>query len=72
MLFLTSLGQWCKRLKSKDQYCGFICSIAREKVQEVLDEVVDFSKYNPETAVEVLERIEEMVNETKPKVSTGA
>jgi hypothetical protein len=53
-------------------YCGFVCVAALDDVQKVLDEVKTLSKYNPEFAVEFLDKIIAKVNETKEVVKTGA
>jgi hypothetical protein len=52
-------------------YCGFMCGPVLDDVQKILDEVKTLSKYNPEFAVEFLDKIIDKVNETKEVVKTG-
>ena len=60
MMFLKLAGPWCKRLKS-DGYCGFMCGPVVEDVQNVLDEIKLLSKYNPEFAIEFLDKLTKML-----------
>lgn len=49
-----------------------MCGPALDDVQKVLDEVKTLSEYNPEFAVEFLDKIIDKVNETKEVVKPGA
>lgn len=68
-MFQTSLGQWFKRLRSKEEYCGFVCGFALEDIQKVLDEIKDFSNYNPEFAREMCDKIIQKVNDTRSELA---
>ncbi len=57
--------------RSKTDYCGFSCGMAKDKVQEVLDEIVEFSHYNPEYSLVMLGKIMEMVYETRKELAKG-
>jgi hypothetical protein len=48
-----------------------MCGPVLDDVQKILDEVKTLSKYNPEFAVEFLDKIIDKVNETKEVVKTG-
>jgi hypothetical protein len=58
-------------LKSKieSEYCGFVCGFALEDIQKVLDEIKDFSKYNPEFARVMLDKIIKKVDETRTELA---
>ena len=60
--------RWCKRLKS-DGYCGFVCGFALEDIQKVLDEIKEFSEYNPEFARTMLDKIIAAVNDTRAQLA---
>jgi hypothetical protein len=55
---------------SNPEYCGFVCGFALEDIQRVLDEIKDFSNYNPEFAGEMLHKIIDRVNITRTQLST--
>jgi proteasome lid subunit RPN8/RPN11 len=64
-------------LKSNQEYCGFVCGFALEDIQKVLDEIKQFSEYNPEFAREMLDKIIAQINDTRAQlapvvVGTGA
>ena len=69
MLFPIFLARWSKRLKSDQEYCGFVCGFALEDIQKVLDEIKDFSQYNPEFAREMLGKIIQKVSETRAQLA---
>jgi hypothetical protein len=50
-------------------YCGFVCGFALEDIQKVLDEIKDFSKYNPEFADEMLQKIMHKVVDTRAELA---
>ena len=56
-------------MKSKDQYCGFVCGFALEDIQKVLDEIKQFSEYNPEFARTMLDKIIAAVNDTRGQLA---
>jgi hypothetical protein len=66
-----SRGQWFKKLKSNDNYCGFACGFALEDIQKVLDEIKDFAKYNPEFADEMLQKIMHRVVDTRAELAAA-
>ena len=67
-MFLKFPEQWSKRLKS-DGYCGFVCGFALEDIQKVLDEIKQFSEYNPEFARTMLDKIIQAVENTRPQLA---
>ena len=69
MLYPTFPALWCKKLKSDDRYCGFVCGFALEDIQKVLDEIKQFSEYNPEFARTMLDKIIAAVNDTRPQLA---
>jgi hypothetical protein len=71
MLFPRLPGQWFKKLKSNPEYCGFVCGFALEDIQKVLDEIKDFSKYNPEFADEMLQKIIHRVVDTRAELAAA-
>jgi hypothetical protein len=46
-----------------DDYCGFVCSDIIEKEQEIVDEVNELSKVNPEFAKVMIERLTKMLSD---------
>lgn len=68
-LFPRLAALWSKRLKSDDNYCGFVCGFALEDIQKVLDEIKDFSNYNPEFARTMLDKIIQKVNDTRTELA---
>jgi hypothetical protein len=62
-------ARWFKRLKSKSEYCGFVCGFALEDIQKVLDEIKEFSEYNPEFAREMCDKIIQKVNDTRTELA---
>lgn len=53
----------------QSEYCGFICAVALEDIQKVLDEIKDFAKYNPEFADEMLYKIMQKVVDTRAELT---
>jgi hypothetical protein len=51
------------------EYCGFVCGFALEDIQKVLDEIKDFSNYNPEFARTMLDKIIQKVNDTRTELA---
>jgi hypothetical protein len=51
--------------KSKDDFCGFSCSDIKEKQQGIIDELLDFNKYNPEYSLVMLGKLIEMLYESR-------
>jgi hypothetical protein len=58
-------------LKSNDNYCGFACGFALEDIQKVLDEIKDFSDYNPEFALVMLDKITAAVKDTRTQLTNS-
>jgi hypothetical protein len=46
-----------------------VCGFALEDIQKVLDEIKDFSNYNPEFAREMLGKIIQKVTETRAQLA---
>jgi hypothetical protein len=44
-----------------EEYCGFVCSDILERQQEILDEIEEFSKVNPEFALVMKGKIQKMI-----------
>jgi DNA-directed RNA polymerase subunit F len=44
-------------MKEDDNYCGFLCQDVIDRQTEILDEIKDFSNYNPEFAQEMIDKI---------------
>jgi hypothetical protein len=51
------------------EYCGFSCTDKLDELQAICDEVIDFSKYNPEFAPIMLDKLAAVINETRGKLS---
>ncbi len=47
-------------MKEGDDYCGFLCSEIIERQQEIINDIKEFSKVNPEFSLVMLGRITEM------------
>ena len=64
-------GLWSRKLrpKAEGEYCGFVCGFALEDIQKVLDEIKDFSQYNPEFARTMLDKIIDKINETRTELA---
>jgi hypothetical protein len=62
-------GPWFRKLKSKTEYCGFVCGFALEDIQKVLDEIKQFSEYNPEFARTMLDKIIQKVNDSRKELA---
>jgi hypothetical protein len=56
-------------MTSQDNYCGFSCSDILQKIQEVCDEIKEFSNYNPEYSLVMLGKVMEKVYETRNNLS---
>lgn len=46
-------------------YCGFSCSSIKEKQQQIIDELLDFNKYNPEYSMIMMAKLMEMLYESR-------
>lgn len=57
-------------MKENDNFCGYSCSAQKEKLQEIIDETVSFSKINPEWGLIMLGKFMEMVYDARLKLST--
>ena len=70
-LFRTFPERWSRKLrpKAEGEYCGFVCGFALEDIQKVLDEIKDFSQYNPEFARTMLDKIIQKVNDTRTELA---
>jgi hypothetical protein len=56
-------------MKEDDNFCGYSCSAQKEKLQEIIDETVDFSNINPEWGLIMLGKFVEMVYDARLKLS---
>lgn len=54
-----------------DEYCGFVCSDAVDKLQSILDEIKILNKYNPEFAPVMLDRLAKMISDTREKLGVS-
>lgn len=52
-------------MKEGDGYCGFVCQDVLDSQQAIIDEIKDFSHYNPEFAIEMSRRIISMCMECR-------
>jgi hypothetical protein len=50
-----------QELVNKEQYCGFLCEEITEKQQEIVDEIAELRKVNPEFASEFAGRMIKML-----------
>jgi hypothetical protein len=50
-----------KELTNKEQYCGFLCEEMTEKQQEIVNEIAELRKVNPEFAAEFTGRMVDML-----------
>ena len=53
--------------QQKQEYCGYVCSDATEKQQQIIDELMLFSKYNPEYALVMFHKLTDMLTDSKDK-----
>jgi hypothetical protein len=53
---------------TEHKFCGYSCGEKMDAFQEILDETIDFSKYNPEFAPEMLDRFENKIKEARAKL----
>lgn len=53
------------------EYCGFRCSEVRQKQQKIIDELIDFNKYNPEYSKVMVKILVDMLTDTNTKFETG-
>jgi hypothetical protein len=51
------------------EYCGFVCGFALDDIQKVLDEIKLLSDYNPQFAVEFLDKIIKMLYDTRAELA---
>lgn len=58
-------------MKEDDDYCGFACGDIIARQQQILDDINDFSQYNPEYALVMIGKIMEMVYYGKDKLVNG-
>lgn len=49
-------------------YCGFLCSEAIEQQQQIIDELMVFSKYNPEFAQVMIHKLTEMLWKSEKEI----
>ena len=62
----TRYGRY--HIANEKAYCGFSCGDKLEEIQQVLDEVIDFSHYNPEFAASMLDKIDALVKNARAKL----
>jgi len=46
-----------------EEYCGFMCSVETEKLQETIDDLRHLKKVNPEFAEEFRQKLIKMLQE---------
>ena len=46
---------------TEQKYCGYVCSEAIEQQQQIIDELMIFSKYNPDFAQLMIHKLTEML-----------
>lgn len=56
-------------MKENDPYCGYACGSAKEDQQRIIDELIDFSRQDPEYAVIMLGKLMEMLYEARNKLA---
>ena len=56
-------------MKEDDSYCGYSCTEKKAKLQEIIDETVDFSKFNPEWGLIMLGKFMEMIYDARLKLN---
>ena len=56
-------------MMKEKEYCGFSCGDKLEDIQKILDEVIDFSHYNPEFAPVMLDKIDVLVKTARAKLN---
>jgi hypothetical protein len=49
----------------QDDYCGFSCEDIKKKQQDIIDEILDFNKYNPEYSMIMIGKLIEMLYESR-------
>jgi hypothetical protein len=65
---LEDLDDTRQTAPTEAQYCGFSCGDKLDELQAICDEVIDFSKYNPEFAPVMLDKLAAVINETRSKL----
>ena len=56
-------------MKQDDNFCGYSCTAEKEKLQEIIDQTIEFSKINPEWGLIMLGKFMEMIYDARLKLS---
>ena len=56
-------------MKEDDNFCGYSCSTEKQKLQDIIDQTVDFSAINPEWGLIMLGKFMEMIYDARLKLS---
>jgi hypothetical protein len=51
--------------QAKEEHCGFSCQDIKDKQQAIIEELLDFNKYNPEYSMVMLGKLMEMLYESR-------
>ena len=54
--------------EKQTKYCGFLCAEITEKQQAIADEILLFSKYNPEFALIMNHRLTEILYKSEKEI----
>ena len=57
-------------MKENSDYCGYLCAAAIEQQQAIIDELIDFSKYNPEFAPTMWDKLTKMLYDARVELSS--
>lgn len=49
------------------EYCGFMCSEIKERQQAIINELIDFNKYNPDYSKFMVKTLIDMLSDTNKK-----
>lgn len=58
-----------KDINDNDTYCGFVCSDIIDKQNKILEEINDFSKVNREFAIVMLNRLSDLIYNSKVQLA---
>jgi hypothetical protein len=56
----------------EQDYCGFSCEALLRKQQQVIDNILDFNKYNPEYSIVMLGKCMEKLYEARNEMLSSA
>lgn len=55
-------------MKENDDFCGYSCTIQKEKLQEIIDETLEFAQKNPHWGEIMLGKFMEMIYDARLKL----